>query len=52
MIRRGNIWGAVFDVGFWYIFLIGLPCLILPGKLKYIGIIMSIAGAVGLVLKH
>lgn len=50
MIRRGNIWGAVFDVGFWYIFLIGLPCLILPGKLKYIGIIMSIAGAVGLVL--
>lgn len=50
MIKRGNIWGAVFDVGFWYIFLIGLPCLILPGKLKLIGIIMSIAGAVGLVL--
>lgn len=50
MIKRGNIWGAVFDVGFWYIFLIGLPCLILPGKLKMIGIVMSIAGAVGLVL--
>lgn len=50
MIKRGDIWGAVFDVGFWYIFLIGLPCLILPGKLKMIGIIMSIAGGAGLVL--
>lgn len=50
MIKRGHIWGAVFDVGFWYIFLIGLPCLILPGKLKLIGIVMSIVGAVGLVL--
>lgn len=50
MIKRGDKWGALFDVGFWYIFLIGLPCLILPGKLNMIGIIMSIAGALGLIL--
>ncbi|MCB6993397.1 V-type ATP synthase subunit I [bacterium 210820-DFI.6.37] len=50
MIKRGDKWGALFDVGFWYIFLIGLPLLILPGKLKLIGIVMSIGGALGLVL--
>ncbi|NLD19829.1 MAG: hypothetical protein GX663_06215 [Clostridiales bacterium] len=50
MIKRGDKWGALFDVGFWYILLIGLPCLILPGGLKWIGIVMSIAGALGLIL--
>ena len=49
MIKRGDKWGALFDVGFWYIFLIGLPLLILPGRLKMIGIVMSIVGALGLV---
>lgn len=50
MIKRGDILGAIFDVGFWYIFLIGLPCLLLPGDLQMIGIVMSIVGAAGLVL--
>ena len=49
MIKRGDKWGALFDVGFWYIFLIGLPLLLLPGRLKMIGIVMSIAGALGLI---
>lgn len=49
MIKRGDKWGALFDVGFWYIFLIGLPLLLLLGQLKMIGIVMSIAGALGLI---
>ena len=50
MIKRGDKWGALFDVGFWYIFLIGLPLLLVPGTGGTIGKVMSIAGAAGLVL--
>ncbi|MEG0829282.1 MAG: V-type ATP synthase subunit I [Anaerovoracaceae bacterium] len=50
LIKRGHKWGALFDVGFWYIFLIGLPLMILPGTVRTIGIAMSIGGALGLVL--
>lgn len=50
MIKRGDKWGALFDVGFWYIFLIGLPLLLAPGIGGTIGKVMSIVGAAGLVL--
>lgn len=49
MIKRGDVWGALFDVGFWYIFLIGLPLLLVPGVGGTVGKIMSIVGALGLI---
>lgn len=50
MIKRGDVLGAIFDVGFWYIFLIGLPLLLTPQPWGTVGKVMSIAGAAGLVL--
>lgn len=50
MIKRGDKWGALFDVGFWYILLAGLPLLFLQGTWKTAGILMSSAGALGLIL--
>ena len=32
LIRRGHPWDALFDIGFWYMVLVGLPMLVLPGK--------------------
>lgn len=56
-IRDGRPWDAVFDIGFWYILLIGLV-LWLGGKMAElvgptvtnIGMWMTIAGAVGILL--
>ncbi len=50
MIQRGRVWDAVFDVGFWYVTLIGLLLLFAPGVWAEIGKYMAIAGAIGLVL--
>lgn len=50
MIKRGDIFGAIFDVGFWYIFLIGLPLLLTPQPWGTVGKVMSIVGALGLIL--
>jgi len=50
MIKRGNLLGAIFDIGFWYILLIGLPLLLAPAPFNTVGKVMAIAGAVGLVL--
>ena len=50
MIKRGHVWDAIFDVGFWYLVLIGLPMLLFPGVWATIGKYMAIVGAVGLVL--
>jgi len=47
LIKQGKIWSAVFDVGLWYCFIIGLLLLLLgagPGK------VVTIIGAAGLVL--
>lgn len=55
LCRHGKVWDAIFDIGFWYLLLIGLV-LIIPmaplgtGILGAIGKYMAIAGAVGLVL--
>lgn len=48
-IRKGDIWAAVFDQGFWYVLLIGL-ILMLVGIGGQVGKYMAIAGAVGLIL--
>jgi len=47
LIREGKIWDAVFDIGFWWVFLIGVVLAIvgLPG-----GMYVLIAGALGLIL--
>ena len=55
LIKRGHIWDAVFDVGFWYLVLggLGILCLgfVLPGTpVMQIGMWIAIAGAAGLVL--
>lgn len=50
MIRRGLIWDAVFDVGFWYLVIGGLGMLFLGGTIADIGKWMAIAGAIGLIL--
>ena len=50
MIRRGHFWDAVFDVGFWYLVLIGLPLLLAGGLVAEAGKWIAIAGAAGLVL--
>ena len=48
LIRQGHVWSAIFDVGLWYIFLIGLPLLLAPAPFNLVGKIMSIVGAAGL----
>lgn len=48
-IKAGRVWDAVFDQGFWYVFLLGLPMMALPAA-ALAGKIMAIGGAVGLVL--
>ena len=50
MIKRGDKRGALFDVGFWYILLAGLPLLLVPEPWNTAGAVMAIAGALGLVL--
>ena len=50
MIKRGDKWGALFDVGFWYILLTGLPLLLMPEPWSTAGAVTAIAGALGLVL--
>ena len=50
MIRRGDIWGAVFDVGFWYMLLGGLLLLLAPSPWNTAGTAAAAAGAAGLVL--
>ncbi len=50
MIRRGHLLDALFDVGLWYLLLIGLPMLLLPGLGGKIGLALSLIGAIGLVL--
>lgn len=50
MIKRGDLFGAIFDVGLWYIFLTGLVLFLMPGQLGEAGKLMSVLGALGLIL--
>ena len=50
MIKRGHPWQALFDVGFWYFLLIGLPLTLVGGVVGQVGMYFAIAGAIGLVL--
>lgn len=56
--KRGDPWGALFDVGFWYMVLIGSLCLILqtlvPELAPYSNIFMwlAIIGGVGILLTN
>lgn len=49
MIRDGRPWDAVFDIGLWYILLIGLV-LMLAGIATGLGKVMAIVGAVGILI--
>lgn len=50
LIRDGKPFDAIFDVGSWYILLIGLPLLLLGGTLAQVGKYMAIIGAAMLIL--
>ncbi len=50
LIRDGKPWDALFDIGFWYVFLAGLVMLLLGGDMGVLGKYMSISGAALLVL--
>lgn len=50
LIKKGKYWDALFDVGFWYLLLMGLGLLFAGGKIAQVGKYMAIAGAILLVL--
>jgi len=50
LIRDGKVKDAIFDIGFWYIFLLGIALLFAGGVFATIGKYMAIVGAVLLVL--
>jgi len=50
LIRDGHTLDAIFDIGFWYLLLIGLVMLALGGVASVIGKYMALGGAVLLVL--
>lgn len=50
LIRDGHILDAIYDVGFWYLFIIGPILLLLGGAFATSGKYITIVGAVGLVL--
>lgn len=54
LIRDGKPWDALFDIGFWYIFIVGLGLLLfgnsIAAGLGSVGKWLSLAGAVGLIL--
>ena len=50
LIREGKWLDAVFDIGFWYVALIGIALLFAGGQAAAVGKNMMIAGAIGLVL--
>lgn len=49
LIKRGHPWDALFDIGFWYLVLVGLPMLALPAT-RTVGMVLAIVGAAGLIL--
>ncbi|MCK9478820.1 MAG: V-type ATP synthase subunit I [Firmicutes bacterium] len=50
LIREGKWLDAIFDIGFWYVTLVGVGLLFLGGSAAAIGKNMAIAGAIGLIL--
>jgi|LSQX01.3.fsa_nt_gb V/A-type H+-transporting ATPase subunit I len=50
LIRQGNFWDALFDIGFWYILLTGIALLFGGEGFAQIGKYMVIAGVVLLIL--
>lgn len=48
-VRSGKVWDGIFDQGFWFLLILGLVFLLLPG-FKQAGSIMAKLGAIGLVL--
>ena len=49
LIIRGHFWSAVFDVGFWYVVMLGIG-LIFLGDNNNVGMYVAISGAAGLIL--
>jgi len=50
LIIRGRFWSAVFDVGFWYVVMLGIGLIFLGDNISAIGTYVAIAGAAGLIL--
>ncbi len=50
LIKQGKVFDAVFDIGFWYILLIGLVLIFMGGTFSEVGKYMSILGVILLIL--
>ena len=50
LIIRGRIWSAVFDVGLWYLIMLGVGFIVLGGVFSSVGEYIVIFGAIGLIL--
>ena len=50
LITRGHIWSAVFDVGLWYVIMLGVGFIFLGGDFSSVGTYIVVFGAIGLIL--
>jgi len=50
LIIRGRIWSAVFDVGLWYVVMLGIGLIVLGGNVSTVGTYVVISGVAGLIL--
>lgn len=50
LVKSGKPWDAIFDIGSWYVLLIGIALLLVGGTPSQIGKYMAIAGAAMLIL--
>jgi len=50
LIKSGKLWDAIFDIGSWYVLLIGVALLLVGGTFAQIGKYMAIVGVVLLIL--
>lgn len=50
LCKRGHVWSAIFDIGSWYLVLVGLPAMLLGGVAGKIGMYAAIVGGATLIL--
>ena len=50
LIIRGHLWSAVFDIGLWYLVMLGIGLMVLGGELSSAGTYVTVFGVIGLVL--
>ena len=50
LVKEGKVFDAIFDIGSWYVLLIGIPLILVGGTLAQVGKYMAIVGAAMLIL--